>query len=100
MGLFDLGGGSSNRTGSTTGHPVNVPLDADRLKVSGGPEGPLNVAPRDGRIADAMRDGHIPFTRSTLLKIVAGGWWLVAGPTSALRFAASGANYRPLATSH
>ena len=41
-------------------------MDADRLKVSGGPEEPLNVARRDGRIAEAMRDGHIPFTRLAL----------------------------------
>ena len=60
-------------------------MDADHLKVSGGPEEPLNVArrgergirdacvepasrlvmqdkPWTGRIAEAMRDGHIPFT--------------------------------------
>ena len=43
---------------------MNVPLDADRLKAIGGPEEPLNVARRDARVADATRDGHIPFTRS------------------------------------
>jgi len=63
-------------------------LDADHLKVIGGPEEPLNVArrgergirdacvepasrlvmqdkPWTGRVAEAMRDGHIPFTRLT-----------------------------------
>lgn len=50
--------------GFDNGNPVNVPLDADRFKAIGGPEEPLNVARRDGRIAEAMRDGHIPITRS------------------------------------
>ena len=42
----------------------NIVLDANRLKVIGGPSEQLNVAPKDGRIAEAMRDGHIPITRS------------------------------------
>jgi len=35
-----------------------------RLKACGGPEGPLNVARGDGRVADATRAGDILFTRS------------------------------------
>ena len=34
------------------------------LKRVGGPSEQLNVAPKDGWIAEAMRAGHIPFTRS------------------------------------
>jgi hypothetical protein len=35
-------------------------LDAGTLKRDGGPAGQFNIASMDGRIAEAMRDGHIP----------------------------------------
>jgi len=53
------------------------PVGRCPLKRVGGPEEQLNVAPKDGWIAEAMRARHIPFTRSRIKTPLRGAFFIL-----------------------